>query len=56
MAPSTSTLDPNPANVGMPVTAYDPNGDDENLTYTLSGNDAGSFDIDPVRPARSARR
>ena len=42
VAPDT-TADPNPADVGMPVVADDPNGD--NLTYTLSGNDAGSFMI-----------
>ena len=35
--------DENPANVGEPVLAYDPN--DDTLTYTLSGNDAGSFMI-----------
>ena len=38
-----TTADPNPADVGMPVEADDPNGD--KLTYTLSGNDAGSFMI-----------
>ena len=38
-----TTADQNPANVGMPVMADDPN--DDNLTYTLSGNDAGSFMI-----------
>ena len=31
-------------NVGAPVSASDPEGDD--LTYTLSGTDAGHFDID----------
>ena len=35
--------DENPANVGEPVLAFDPN--DDRLTYTLSGNDAGSFMI-----------
>ena len=53
--PDTSTPANNPANVGVPVAAYDPNGDGDKLTYTLSGNDAGSFDINPA-PARSARR
>ena len=42
-----------PANVGMPVVADDPNGD--TLTYTLSGNDAGSFDIDPANGQISAK-
>ena len=45
--------DPNPANVGMPVLAFDPNGD--TLTYRLSGNDAGSFDIDPATGQISAK-
>ena len=52
MTPDTSNPADNPANVGMPVVADDPNGD--NLTYTLSGNDAGSFDIDPVTGQISA--
>ena len=38
-----TTADPNPADVGMPLVADDPNGD--TLTYSLSGNDAGSFMI-----------
>ena len=45
--------DPNPANVGEPVEADDPNGD--NLTYTLSGNDAGSFDINVSNGQISAK-
>ena len=43
----------NPANVGMPVAAYDPN--DDKLTYTLSGNGAGSFDINPSDGQISAK-
>ena len=31
--------------VGGPVTATDPNGADDTLTYSLGGTDAGSFDI-----------
>ena len=42
VTPDTA-LDQNPANVGDVVTATDPN--DDNLTYSLSGNDAGSFMI-----------
>ena len=34
-------------NIGDPVAATDPN-NNENLTYTLSGSDAASFDIDRV--------
>ena len=49
--PNTN-VDQNPANVGMPVVADDPNGD--KLTYTLSGSDAGSFDIDPATGQISA--
>ena len=45
VAPNTAE-DPDRANVGMPVVADDPN--DDNLTYTLNGTDAGSFDIDPA--------
>ena len=44
--PDTTTPADNPANVGMPVVADDPN--DDKLTYTLSGTDAGSFDIAPA--------
>ena len=49
----TPTADPNPADVGMPVVADDPNGD--TLTYTLSGNDAGSFKIGPASGQISAK-
>ena len=31
--------------IGLPVTATDPNGDTDTLTYTLGGSDKGSFDI-----------
>ena len=44
--PDTTTPADNPANVGMPVEADDPN--DDTLTYSLSGTDAGSFDIAPA--------
>ena len=37
--------------VGAPVTATD--ADDDTLTYTLGGSDAGSFAIDERRRARS---
>ncbi len=47
-----TTADPNPADVGMPVVADDPNAD--TLTYTLNGAGAGSFDIDPVTGQISA--
>ena len=50
--PDTTELT-NPANVGMPVVADDPNGD--TLTYTLSGNDAGPFMIDPSDGQISAK-
>ena len=50
--PNTATL-PDRANVGMSVVADDPNGD--TLTYTLSGNDAGSFDIDAATGQISAK-
>ena len=43
VAPDT-TADPNPADVGEPVEADD----DDTLTYTLGGADAGSFDVDPA--------
>ena len=43
VAPGTAG-DENPANVGEPVLAFEPNVDD-NLTYRLSGNDASSFMI-----------
>ena len=33
-------------NVGAVVTATDPNGDDDTLTYSLGGADSASFDID----------
>ena len=51
--PNTDIPADNPANVGEPVVADDPNGD--NLTYTLNGNDAGSFDIDPATGQISAK-
>ena len=51
VTPDTDTT-PNPANVGMPVMADDPN--DDTLTYTLNGTDAGSFDIAPVTGQISA--
>ena len=52
VAPDTTTPADNPANVGEPVEADDPN--DDKLTYTLSGNDAGSFDIDAASGQISA--
>ena len=52
VAPDT-TENQNPANVGMPVVADDPN--DDTLTYTLNGTDAGSFDIAPVTGQISAK-
>ena len=55
VAPNTDVPANNPANVGMPVAAYDPNGADDKLTYTLSGNDAGSFMIGPSNGQISAK-
>ena len=37
--------DPPSDNVGMPVTATDPDPNEDPLTYTLSGADAGSFRV-----------
>ena len=48
-----TAADENPADVGMPVVADDPNGD--TLTYALNGTDAGSFDIDPAIGQISAK-
>ena len=54
VAPNT-TAEPTRSDVGMPVVADDPNGDDDILTYTLSGNEAGSFEIDPESGQISAK-
>ena len=40
-------------NVGLPLTATDP--DEDTLTYTLSGADAGSFDLNAATGQLSAR-
>ena len=39
---------PAATSVGVAVTATDPNGSDDTLTYTLGGRDVSSFDIGPT--------